>query len=90
MFRFSSRTVVLSAFAPLMLLAACTGARPMVAAKQEADQAYMFGNYQKAAVGYAEILERAPGNWEVVLIIGNFEELSKKTVFRLRLGSTKL
>jgi len=65
MFRFSSRTVVLSAFAPLMLLAACTGARPMVAAKQEADQAYMFGNYSKAAAGYAEILERAPGDWEV-------------------------
>ena len=65
MFRFPSRTVVLSAIAPVMLLAACSGPRPMVAAKQEADHAYMYGNYQKAAVGYAEIIERAPGDWEV-------------------------
>ena len=37
----------------------------MTAAKQEADHAYMYGNYQKAAIGYAEIIERAPGDWEV-------------------------
>ena len=37
----------------------------MVAAKQEADFAYTHGNYQKAAVGYAEIIDRAPGDWQV-------------------------
>lgn len=36
----------------------------MVAAKQEADFAYTHGNYQKAAVGYAEIIDRAPGDWQ--------------------------
>ena len=37
----------------------------MTAAKKEADHAFQYGQYQKAAIGYAEILERAPGDWEV-------------------------
>ncbi len=37
----------------------------MTVAKKEADRAYEFGQYDKAVLGYAEILERAPGDWEV-------------------------
>lgn len=37
----------------------------MVAAKKEADHAFQYGQFDKAAVAYAEILERAPGDWEV-------------------------
>jgi len=68
MFRSTSRSisvVVLSAIAPLAFLTACAGPRPMVAAKKEADHAFQYGQYSKAAAGYAEILERAPGDWEV-------------------------
>ena len=50
---------------PAVLLTACAGPRPMVAAKKEADHAFTYGQYSKAAAGYAEILERAPGDWEV-------------------------
>lgn len=72
---------VVSAIAPVVFLAACTGARPMTAAKKEADHAFQYGQYQKAAVAYAEILERAPGDWEVeyrygvsLAEIGNYSE----------------
>ena len=37
----------------------------MVAAQKEADHAFEYGQYDKAVAGYAEILERAPGDWRV-------------------------
>ena len=64
-----SRTFSFIAFPSLALVAisltACAGPRPMTAAKQEADRAFQYGQYDKAVVGYAEILERAPGDWQV-------------------------
>jgi len=39
--------------------------RPMVAAKKEADFAYEHGDFAKAAPAYLEIIEKAPGDWEV-------------------------
>ncbi|MGA1225137.1 MAG: tetratricopeptide repeat protein [Phycisphaerales bacterium] len=57
--------VLVSAIAPMMFLAGCAGPRPMTAAKQEADHQFMYGRYEQAATGYAEILERAPGDWDV-------------------------
>jgi len=49
------------------LSAGLTGcqARPMVAAKKEADFAYEHGDFAKAAPAYLEIIEKAPGDWEV-------------------------
>jgi tetratricopeptide (TPR) repeat protein len=47
------------------VLAACSSARPMVAARKEADHAFRYGQFDKAAPAYLEILERAPGDWEV-------------------------
>lgn len=45
--------------------AASSASRPMVAAKKEADFAFEHGDFAKAAPAYLEILERAPGDWEV-------------------------
>jgi tetratricopeptide (TPR) repeat protein len=56
---------VATAIAPMMFLAACAGPRPMTAAKKEADHLFRYGQYDKAAIGYAEILDRAPGDWDV-------------------------
>ena len=52
------------AVASLAILAGCQG-RPMVAAKKEADFAFEHGDYAKAAPAYLEIIEKAPGDWEV-------------------------
>ena len=49
----------------VLALAACSTGRPMVAAKAEADHAFKHGQYDKAAPAYLEILEKAPGDWEV-------------------------
>jgi tetratricopeptide (TPR) repeat protein len=64
MSRFTTIAAV-GAIAPVVFLAACAGPRPMTAAKKEADHLYRYGQYDKAAIGYAEILDRAPGDWEV-------------------------
>jgi tetratricopeptide (TPR) repeat protein len=48
-----------------LALAACSTGRPMVAAKSEADHAFKHGQWEKAAPAYLEILEKAPGDWEV-------------------------
>jgi tetratricopeptide (TPR) repeat protein len=64
MSRFFSALAV-SAVVPVVLLSACAGQRPMVAAQKEADHAFEYGQYDKAVAGYAEILERAPGDWRV-------------------------
>ena len=37
----------------------------MVVAKEEADFAFRHGDYAKAAPAYLEIIEKAPGDWEV-------------------------
>jgi tetratricopeptide (TPR) repeat protein len=55
----------LAAAASFLALAACSSGRPMVAARAEADHAFKFGQYEKAAPAYLEILEKAPGDWEV-------------------------
>jgi tetratricopeptide (TPR) repeat protein len=47
------------------VLAACSSTRPMVAAQKEADHAFAYGDYAKAAPAYLEIIEQAPGIWEV-------------------------
>lgn len=49
----------------VLALSACTTGRPMVAAKAEADHAFKHGQWEKAAPAYLEILEKAPGDWEV-------------------------
>jgi tetratricopeptide (TPR) repeat protein len=49
----------------VLALSACSTGRPMVAAKAEADHAFKHGQYDKAAPAYLEILEKAPGDWEV-------------------------
>jgi len=51
--------------ASLLALAACSTGRPMVAARAEADHAFKHGQFEKAAPAYLEILEKAPGDWEV-------------------------
>lgn len=48
-----------------LALAACSTGRPMVSAKAEADHAFKHGQWEKAAPAYLEILEKAPGDWEV-------------------------
>jgi Flp pilus assembly protein TadD len=55
----------LAAAAILAGCAASSASRPMVAAKKEADFAFEHGDFAKAAPAYLEILERAPGDWEV-------------------------
>ncbi|MFM7135101.1 MAG: tetratricopeptide repeat protein [Planctomycetota bacterium] len=58
--------LILASVASTVLLAACTGTpRPLVAARKEADHAFKYGQYEKAAPAYLEILEKAPGDWEV-------------------------
>lgn len=57
--------LLLAAVLSTAALAACSTTRPMVAAKKEADFAFEHGDYAKAAPGYLEIIERAPGDWEV-------------------------
>jgi Flp pilus assembly protein TadD len=49
----------------VLALSACSTGRPMVAAKAEADHAFKHGQFDKAAPAYLEILEKAPGDWEV-------------------------
>lgn len=60
------KRILFAATVSTVLLAACaTTGRPMVAAKNEADKAFKVGDYAKAAPAYLEILEKAPGDWEV-------------------------
>ena len=56
---------LLAAILTSAALTACAANRPMVTAKKEADHAFEFGDYAKAAPAYLEILEKAPGDWEV-------------------------
>ena len=63
-FRVQSR-LGLAAAVSFLALAACSTGRPMVAAKAEADHAFKHGQWEKAAPAYLEILEKAPGDWEV-------------------------
>ncbi len=68
MLRQKTRPIAAAALlAPVLLsvLAACSSARPMVAARKEADHAFRYGQFDKAAPAYLEILEQAPGDWEV-------------------------
>ena len=57
--------VGLAAAVSLLALPACSARRPMVAARAEADHAFMHGQFDKAAPAYLEIIEQAPGDWEV-------------------------
>ncbi|MFZ9880330.1 MAG: tetratricopeptide repeat protein [Phycisphaerales bacterium] len=59
------KRILFAASVVSVLLAACTTGRPMVAAKREADKAFDRGDFAKAAPAYLEILEKAPGDWEV-------------------------
>ena len=55
----------IAALCSLLALSACSTGRPMVAARAEADHAFRFAQWEKAAPAYLEILEKAPGDWEV-------------------------
>lgn len=58
--------MILAAVLSTAVLAGCAGTqRPLVAARKEADHAFKYGQYEKAAPAYLEILETAPGDWEV-------------------------
>ncbi len=59
----------------------CAQQRPMVAAKAEADHAFRYGDYAKAAPAYLEIIEQYPGDAEVdyrygvcLANLGNYRE----------------
>ena len=55
----------LAASLSLLALSGCASGRPMSAARAEADHAFKYGQWEKAAPAYLEILEKAPGDWEV-------------------------
>lgn len=55
----------IAALCSLLALSACSSGRPMVAARAEADHAFRYAQWDKAAPAYLEILEKAPGDWEV-------------------------
>ena len=47
-----------------LALAACSGPRAIHMVESSGEHAYQFGDYEKAAHEYAEVVERRPGNWQ--------------------------
>ncbi|MSR41634.1 MAG: tetratricopeptide repeat protein [Phycisphaerales bacterium] len=79
------RTPTFSFFALLsassILAVGCATQRPMVTAKAEADHAFRYGDYAKAAPAYLEIIEQYPGDADVdfrygvcLAKLGNYRE----------------
>ena len=64
-----------------MIAIGCAGQRPITAAKAEADHAFKYGDYAKAAPAYLEIIEKYPGDADVdfrygvcLAKLGNYRE----------------
>lgn len=47
-----------------LVLAACNGPRAIHMVEASGEHAYKYGNYEKAADEFAEVVDRRPGNWQ--------------------------